>query len=105
MALRTAKVSAMRGGETKVILAACCDVEARSSTIQPNPALPVEELHAASVDMKYRSGLLGFGSTLITGFDQQIQAAKDPALIPTGGREGSFLTIPHPSCTEVKFWG
>ncbi|RID69149.1 hypothetical protein BRARA_C01260 [Brassica rapa] len=49
MALRTARVSAMRGDETKVAFAAYCDGETRSSTIQPKPAFPVSGFHAASL--------------------------------------------------------
>lgn len=49
MAAWTAKVSAIRGDETEVTVAACWDEETRSSVIQPSPALPVVEFHAASV--------------------------------------------------------
>lgn len=65
MAERTAKVSAIRGEETKFAVAACCETEIRSSTTQPNPASPVVEFHAASVKIVHRSGSLGLGSDLI----------------------------------------
>lgn len=70
MALRTARVSAMRGDETKVAFSACCDGETRSSTIQPKPAFPISGFHAASVKIAHRWGALGIGLSLIKGFDR-----------------------------------
>lgn len=68
MAVRTAKVSAIRGEERKVNVAACCDVKIRSSMIQPNPSSAVVEFHAASVKTEHCPERLGFGSNLIKGF-------------------------------------
>lgn len=145
MAVRTAKVSARRGEETEVILTACRDVETRSSSIQPNPASPVEGFQAASVKIEKLPADLGFGSTLIKGIDgllqemgctfsnslasviafwavssgvearfsnrskflerhkdYTIQAVSVPGPIPTGGREGSFWDLSHPSWKVAK---
>ncbi|XP_009124373.1 uncharacterized protein LOC103849348 [Brassica rapa] len=117
MAVRTAKVSARRGEETEVILTACRDVETRSSSIQPNPASPVEGFQAASVKIEKLPADLGFGSTLIKGVearfsnrskflerhkDYTIQAVSVPGPIPTGGREGSFWDLSHPSWKVAK---
>lgn len=68
IAARTAIVSAIRGEETKVKLTVWCDLETGSSTIQPNPASPVEEFHAASVKIAIWLACLGFGSIVIKGF-------------------------------------
>ena len=68
MAERTSKVSAIRSDETEVSFVACWVIYVRSSMIQPSPASPVDEFHAASVKIE-GSGLLGFGSILIKGID------------------------------------
>lgn len=68
MADQTAKVSAIRGNETEVSVAACVVEEVRSSTIQPSLAVPVEEFQAASVKIEHGLGFLGFGSNLMTDF-------------------------------------
>lgn len=82
MAVRTAKLSARRGKETEVILAACWDVETRSSSIQPNPASPVEGFQAASVKIEKLPADLGFGSTLIKGIDSLLQEMVAHSAIP-----------------------
>lgn len=54
MAVNTTKISALKGEETKVKIAACCDAETRSSMIQQKHAQPVEKFHAASVNTERR---------------------------------------------------
>lgn len=68
MAVSTTKISALKGEETKVKIAACCDAETRSSMIQQKHAQPIEKFHTASVNTKRRPDWLGFGSVLIKGF-------------------------------------
>lgn len=87
---RTAKVSAIRGDETEVSVAVCCDEDSRSSMIQPSPANPDEEFQAASVKIVQPPGLLGFGSHLIKGLDN-ISGGGDCALC-------------HSLASEIAFW-